>query len=44
LLWNGTIDSFFSGEIANQAKEKAKLMADLIHIKVEDSRNGNLIQ
>lgn len=44
LLWNDTINSFFSGEIASQAREKAKLMADLIHIKVEDSRKGNLIQ
>jgi len=42
-LWNETIDKLFLGEIANQAKEKAKLMADLIWVKVETGRNGNMI-
>ncbi len=44
LLWNETIDSLFKGDIANQAKEKAKLMANLISIKLDDNRKGNLIQ
>ena len=43
-LWNDTVDSLFHGEIALQAKEKAKLMANLISIKVEDGRKEGFIQ
>ena len=43
-LWNQTTDSLFKGNVANQAKEKAKLMADLISYKVDEGRKGNLIQ
>lgn len=39
-LWNETIDSLFAGEIADMAKNKASLMANLIHMKVEMSREG----
>ena len=38
-LWNETIDSLFRGEIAKQAKDKAKLMANLISTEVEMGRN-----
>jgi hemoglobin len=44
LLWNETIDSLFKGTVATQAKEKAQLMANLISIKVDEGRKGNLIQ
>lgn len=40
VLWNETTDELFSGEIAEMAKNKAMLMANLIHIKVDMSRDG----
>ena len=43
-LWDGTVDELFAGEIADMAKNKASLMANLISIKVEMGRTGNLIQ
>lgn len=43
-LWNETVDALFAGDIAKQAKDKAKLMADLIMIKITDDRKGTLIQ
>ncbi len=43
-LWNGTTDELFEGENAAQAKNRAMLMANLIHIKIEASRDGKLIQ
>jgi hemoglobin len=44
LLWDNTIDHLFKGEIADQAKTKAQLMAILIHIKIEESANEGFIQ
>ena len=44
LLWDNTIDHLFKGEIADQAKTKAQLMANLIHIKIEESANEGFIQ
>jgi len=43
-LWNETVDNLFIGEIANEAKNRASLMANLISIKVEMGRDGNLVQ
>lgn len=43
-LWNGTVDALFAGPVADDAKNRAMLMANLINIKVEMSRGGNLIQ
>ncbi len=43
-LWGENIDTLFAGEKADEAKERAKLMAGLINMKVEMSRNGNMIQ
>jgi len=40
VLWNETVDLLFSGEYADMAKNKAALMANLIHMKVEMSNNG----
>ncbi len=39
-LWNETVDALFAGEIADLAKNKAMLMANMIHMKVEMGRNG----
>lgn len=39
-LWDQTVDNLFTGEIADMAKNKASLMANLIHMKVEMSREG----
>ena len=43
-LWNETANTLFKGETAKQATEKAKLMGELIRIKVEDSNKGHAIQ
>ncbi len=43
-LWNETVDNLYAGEIANEAKNRGMLMANLISIKVEMSRDGKLIQ
>jgi hemoglobin len=40
VLWNETIDRLFAGEMADMAKNKAALMANLIHMKVEMGRQG----
>jgi hemoglobin len=40
VLWNETVDEVFAGEIADMAKNKAALMANLINMKVEMSRSG----
>ncbi len=40
ILWDETIDSLFSGEYADMAKNKAALMANLIYMKVEMGREG----
>lgn len=39
-LWNENIDKLFAGEYADMAKNKASLMANLIHMKVDMSRGG----
>lgn len=39
-LWAATVDELFAGAYAEIAKNKAMLMANMIHIKVEMSRNG----
>jgi len=43
-LWNSTIDKLFAGQIAEQAKEKASLMKDLMLYKIQSSQSGNFIQ
>jgi hemoglobin len=40
VLWYKTIDQQFAGEIADMAKNKAALMANLINMKIEMSRTG----
>jgi hemoglobin len=40
-LWNRTVDSLFAGEIAELAKNRASLMANLINIKVDMARGGH---
>ncbi|MBF0596348.1 group III truncated hemoglobin [Faecalibacter rhinopitheci] len=44
LLWNGIIDENFEGEIATEAKSRAKIMRDLILFKIEQQANRNIIQ
>lgn len=39
-LWTATVDRLFAGEYADIAKNKAGLMANMIHIKVEMGRKG----
>lgn len=39
-LWTTTVDRLFAGEYADIAKNKAALMANMIHIKVEMGRKG----
>lgn len=39
-IWHETVDCLFAGEHADIAKNKAALMANLIHMKVEMGRNG----
>jgi hemoglobin len=43
-IWTATVDNLFEGPVAADAKNRAMLMANLIHIKVEMSRDGNFIQ
>ncbi len=43
-LWSSTIDQLFAGDIADQAKTKAELMANLMRIKIEDSAKEGFIQ
>lgn len=42
-LWEETVDTLFAGEIANNAKEKARLMLQLIATKVNLARDGKSI-
>lgn len=44
VLWNETIDSLFSGTVAEEAKKRAGLMMDLIDMKISWSRTGKAIQ
>lgn len=39
-LWTATVNNLFEGEYADIAKNKAGLMAQMIHIKVEMARKG----
>jgi hemoglobin len=39
-IWKTTVDGMFAGEIADMAKNKAELMANLIRMKIEMSREG----
>ena len=43
-LWNETVDSLYAGEHVDLAKNRAMLMANLISMKVEMGREGNLVQ
>ena len=43
-LWNETVDNLYTGQVADDAKNRAALMANLIHIKVQAGRDGKLIQ
>lgn len=42
-LWTETVDHFFAGEVANEAKNRASLMMNLIGMKVEMARSGKSI-
>ncbi len=42
-LWEQTVDELYTGEIANHAKQKARLMMQLIEIKVDNARTGKSI-
>lgn len=42
-LWEETVDSLFTGNVANTAKEKARLMIQLIAVKVNLARDGKSI-
>lgn len=43
-LWYGTVDNLFAGEIADMAKNKGMLMANLINMKIDMGKSGKLIQ
>lgn len=43
-LWFSIIDENFEGEIANEAKNRAKIMKDLILFKIEQQKTRNIIQ
>jgi hemoglobin len=43
LHWNATVDALFAGETADQAKNRAMLMANLINIKVDMSHQPGFI-
>lgn len=43
-LWNETVDTLFTGPIADEAKKRAGLMKDLIKFKVEWARTGKSLQ
>lgn len=42
-LWNETVDDLYEGEIAALAENRATLMANLIHMKVNMAKGGKLI-
>jgi len=44
LLWQQTVDALFEGEKAEEAKNRASLMIQLISMKVDWSRLDNSIQ
>jgi hemoglobin len=43
-LWKDTTDELFAGEKAEEAKNRAMLMANLISMKVKMGRDANFIQ
>lgn len=45
-LWFGIIDNLFEGDIANEAKNRAKIMRELILFKIDkmENNNRNIIQ
>lgn len=43
LLWNTTVDSLFTGDVANEAKKKAATMIQLISMKVGMARDNKSI-
>ncbi|OSZ79506.1 hypothetical protein CAP35_15030 [Chitinophagaceae bacterium IBVUCB1] len=43
-LWTATVDDLYAGEIAERAKERAKMMLQLISMKVTWAREGKAIQ
>lgn len=43
-LWEETIDEYFTGEVAQEAKKRAQLMEYLMLSKIEKSRESNFIQ
>ena len=42
--WFATIDEHFEGEIALEAKNRAKIMRDLILFKIDQQQTRNIIQ
>ena len=44
VLWNETVDELFSGNVADEAKNRAMVMANLISMKVIMSRDPNFVQ
>lgn len=42
--WNASVDLHYSGPIADQAKQKAKMMKDLILYKIAASKKDGFIQ
>jgi hemoglobin len=43
-LWVETVDEYFKGDVADEAKKRGKLMIDLIQYKVDWARQGKSIQ
>lgn len=43
LLWNTTVDSLFTGDVATEAKKKAATMIQLISMKVSMARDNKSI-
>ncbi|WP_333661423.1 group III truncated hemoglobin [Chishuiella changwenlii] len=44
-LWYGIVDSLFEGDVATEAKNRARIMKDLILFKIDQmDQNQNIIQ
>lgn len=43
-MWNKLIDDNFKGTIATEAKNRAKIMRDLILFKIDQQKSRNIIQ
>jgi hemoglobin len=39
LLWHTTVDEFFEGSVASEAKKRGELMAQLFHFKIDYIKN-----